>query len=158
MNILEFAINMELEGEKYYNEQAAINQGNILHTVFFMLAKEEKNHAEILESKSKGSPYELNEPLTSIAKSVFYGMEDFESEIKKIPGQVDVYRMALKMEKQSIDLYKKLLSEANEGKELFEYLIKQEEGHFETIEEIIKMVNRPNEWVESAEFGNREEY
>jgi rubrerythrin len=66
--------------------------------------------------------------------------------------------MALEKERQSIELYQKLLLHATDDRELFEYLIKQEQEHYGLLEEIIKMVNRPNEWVESAEFGLREEY
>ena len=44
MNSLEFAISMELEGGKYYREQAEKNQGNSLRTVFLMLAEDEDNH------------------------------------------------------------------------------------------------------------------
>jgi len=66
--------------------------------------------------------------------------------------------LALEMEKKSIELYTKLLSEAADDRELFAYLIKQEQGHLAIVEEIIKLVNRPNEWVEAAEFGEREEY
>lgn len=66
--------------------------------------------------------------------------------------------MAAEKEKQSIELYKKLLSESKEDKDLYEFLISQEEEHYNMMEEIVVLVNRPNEWVGSAEFGNREEY
>ena len=158
MDIWEFAINMELDGEKYYNEQAAKNQGNGLNAVFLMLAKDERDHANILTGISKGLPFKSSEPVNSVIKNIFNEMADFRSEIKEIPAQLDVYRTALEMEKQSIDLYKKLLYEASHDKVLFEYLIKQEEAHYEIVEEIVKMVSRPDEWVESAEFGDREEY
>lgn len=158
MKTLEFAINLELDGEKYYNEQAAINQGNGLNTVFLILAKEESNHAEILRRKAHGLLDKLPESPHSTIKSVFTGMVDFKMDIKSNPEQVDLYRMALDKEAQSIALYKSLLDDAGEGKELFEYLIQQEKEHHSIIEEIIKLVNRPNEWVESAEFGIREEY
>ncbi|WP_363319176.1 ferritin family protein [Desulfosporosinus sp.] len=51
MDILEFAIKMELEGEKYYTEQAKINKDNSLSTVFLLLAKDENIHAKILKNK-----------------------------------------------------------------------------------------------------------
>ena len=62
--------------------------------------------------------------------------------------------------KQSIDLYTRLLSEATNDKKkrLFGYLIRQEKEHFEIMEELIVLINRPDDWVESAEFGVREEY
>ena len=64
------------------------------------------------------------------------------------------------IEKESIDLYKEFLSEAKNEveKNLFQYLIKEEEKHFQILEDIVLLVNRPEEWIESAEFGLREEY
>ena len=68
--------------------------------------------------------------------------------------------MALENEKASITLYQKYLSEAtdDESKSLFEYLLKQEEGHYALIDQLVSIVSRPEEWVESAEFGLREDY
>ena len=87
-------------------------------------------------------------------------MDNFKSEIRDVPKQLELYHEALEMEKRSISLYEKLLSEATNDKEkrLFGYLIRQEKEHFETIEELIVLINRPEDWVESAEFGVREEY
>jgi len=161
MNSFEFAINMELDGEKYYIEQAKINKENSLNTVFIMLAKDEENHAKIFQNKLKELSYELKDNNTlSEFKDVFKGIGDFKNQIKKIPNQLDLYRGALEKEKQSIELYKKLLSEATDDKEkkLFEYLIKQEEDHFAILEELVLLINRSEEWVESAEFGIRKEF
>lgn len=161
MNSLEFAVNMELEGEKYYAEQAELNKDNSLQVVFLMLAKDEKYHAELLQSKFSGSPYQLldNSTLTE-AKNIFDEIGDFKSEVKSIPEQLEVYKDAMKKEKQSIDLYEKLQAEAadDKSKKLFDYLIEQETEHLELFEELVIHVNRPNDWVESAEFGERDEY
>jgi rubrerythrin len=61
MNHYEFAINMELNGEKYYLEQAAKNADNSLGTVFLMLARDERNHAAILQNKFNAEAYELKD-------------------------------------------------------------------------------------------------
>lgn len=37
MNSLEFAINMEHDGEKFYKRQVEINKDNSLNTVFLLL-------------------------------------------------------------------------------------------------------------------------
>ena len=68
--------------------------------------------------------------------------------------------MALQMEKDSIELYQKFFKEAGDEqtKKLFGYLIRQEENHFEIFDNLITLVERPEEWVEDAEFGPREEY
>ena len=160
MNILEFAINMELDGEKYYNDQAEIINDKNLKNIFLILAKDENSHAKILQDKSNNLSYDLksNETLSE-AKNLFKGIKDFKNEIKLNPDQLDLYRVALEKEKESIDLYEKLLSQSedNESKKLFEFLIDQEKDHYTTLEEIVSQLNKSNDWVEAAEFGVRPE-
>ncbi|KGK85496.1 rubrerythrin [Desulfosporosinus sp. HMP52] len=156
MNIFEFAIKMEIDGENYYKEQAEINKDNSLNTVFLMLAKDEKIHARVLQQKANQQAYDLSENETlSEAKNIFKNME-----FKQTPDQLRVYRSALQNEQDSIDLYRTYLSEVtdDESKQLFEYLIKQEEDHYIILEELVLLVSRAEEWVESAEFGTREQY
>ena len=160
MNSIEFAIKMELDGEKYYKEQAEKNKENALKEVFLTLAKEEGLHAAILQ-RDKASTYELQQSNSlSEAKDIFKGLSDFKMEVKSVPDTIDVYRLSLEMEKQSIKLYKTCLDEAKDKqeKELYEFLIKQEEDHYAIMDELITLVSRPDEWVESAEFGLRKEY
>ncbi len=161
MNALEFAIKMELDGERYYREQAVINQGNSLRAIFLMLADDEKMHAQILEKKAKNLNYTLepNETLAT-AKNVFNDKDRIKNEIKEIPSQIDVYRAALDNEKESILLYQKCSSEAADGetKTLFDYLILQEKEHYAILEQLTALLSRSEEWVEDAEFGLREDY
>lgn len=161
MNYLEFAIKMELDGEKYYLDQAEKNQGNNLHTVFMMLTKDERMHAEVLRKKFNEVSYELTSNNTMDEyRNVFEGIDDFEDEVKAKPSQLDAYRMALEKEEESIELYEKMLEDAqnNDERELFEFLIGEEKTHYKIIAEIISHLSRAEEWVESAEFGLREDY
>jgi len=161
MNTFEFAINMELDGEKYYTGQAEMNEGNSLKTVFLMLAKDERNHSEILKKKQQGLSCDLKAGNTlSESENVFKGIGDFKNDIRQTPNQLELYRAALGKEKQSIDLYEGFLLQAadDKSKGLFEYLIKQEEDHLAVIEELVTLINRADEWVESAEFGIRQDY
>ena len=156
MDILEYAIKMENDGEKFYLELAEQNKDTKLNNVFRSLANDEAHHAKIIRDKRQGIATSFSEETETAAKNVF---SDDEFMIESdVPGQVDAYKGALEKEQESIDLYKKLKSEAEGDEELFSFLIEQEEGHYKLIEEIIEMVNRPNEWVESAEFGRRKEY
>jgi hypothetical protein len=43
-------------------------------------------------------------------------------------------------------------------KVLYEFLVLQETKHHLLFDELVKIVSRPEEWVEDAEFGVREEY
>ena len=81
-------------------------------------------------------------------------------EEKETLSQLDFYRAATEMEQKSIDLYTGFLKEVEKDadKELFSYLIKQEQQHYNILDELSIMLRRAEEWVESAEFGDREEY
>lgn len=161
MKPLEFVIKMELDGEQYYLKQAKINEGNSLKTIFLNLARDERKHANILENKAKELDYELKDSKTlEEYKNVFEDLDDFQVEIKEIPSQLDAYRMALEKEKESIELYEKMLEDAVNEKEemLFKFLIKEEKEHYRLLNDLVLLVSRPEEWVESAEFGLREDY
>lgn len=161
MNILTVAIAMEVDLEKYYLRQAEINKDNYLNKIFTMLAKDEAVHAEILRRKADKLDYELKDSRTlEESKHFFSGMKDFKPETKDMPSQLDSFRLAMDMEKKSIDVYKEMYDETEDdkAKKLFEFLIKEEEGHYRIIEQLVIHLTRPEEWIEDAEFGIREEY
>jgi rubrerythrin len=159
MNTIDFAISMELEGQKYYLDLAELNKDNELHKVFLLLADSEKQHAELLEKYKKNEALSLEgQFIQPEFKSVFKDLKQFRKE--HTAKQLDAYRIACEQEEKSIDLYKKMKTNANNVSEeqMYEYLICQEEEHLILFEELVKMVTRPEEWVESAEFGIREDY
>jgi rubrerythrin len=161
MNLLKIAIQMEHDLESFYLKQAELNKDNSLKVVFSLLAKEEENHAIILQHNADkiSLPLDEGETLTEV-RSIFNEMKDFRTEIRDIPSQLDAYRMALEKEEESIKFYKDLQKDAkdDQSKTVFQYLINQEDKHSVILEELIKLVTRPEEWVESAEFGIREDY
>ena len=125
MNALAVAIAMEVDLEQYYLRQAEENKDNSLKRIFTMLAQDEREHADILRSRSEELNYELTASETLVeSKKLFKGMDDFEMEYKSNPSQLDSFRMALEMEKKSIHAYESMLAEAEDekGKEIFKYL------------------------------------
>jgi len=161
MNSLQYAISMEYDGEKYYAKQAELHKGTSLEPLFTHLANDERRHAHIIEDKFGGLPYELSaDSRITEFKNVFDGIPDYESEIQKMPKQLELYQEALLREKESIDLYKKMGAESinDKDKQLFAFLVGQETLHYNFFESLITLVSRPEEWVESAEFGLRKEY
>lgn len=157
MNILDYAIKIELDGVGFYNDLALTAEGSGLNKICLSLAQDEENHARILKNKKDNIKAPLEERPALRTENIFSTPVDFGID-KNYQAQIDLYKLALDKEQQSIDLYNKLLYEMQEDKELFEFLIKQEQEHYRIISDILTMINRPNEWVESAEFGIREEY
>ncbi len=161
MNPMEFAINLEKNGEKYYREQAEKYKGTSVFNIFVMLANDENYHAQILEKKLANKEFELKDTaVVDESKDIFSKAEEFSSDIFSEPRQVDLLREALDKEEESIDLYQKLYDEAGneEDSRLFMFLINEEKKHYKTIDELIKMHRHAEEWVEDAEFGNRDPY
>lgn len=160
MKNYEFAIKMELDGEKYYLEQAEINKNNFLHSTFMMLAEDERKHAQLIKDKYNGVMYELEDNNTfEKSMSIFHNANHIKSELRNLPDQVDIYKDALEKEKGSIDLYKGFLAESDndKSKEFYEFLIEEEEKHYKIIEQMLELYTKHADWVESAEFGLRDE-
>lgn len=161
MELLDLALSMENDLKVFYEKQAQLNESNSLKVPFMLLAKEEETHAQIIKSYSDHIALPLPDShIIADVNAIFKEMKNFKVEIKELPNQLDVYRMALEKEKQSVAFYQDLQDKASEpqSKTVFGYLIEQEKKHCIIVEELIKMASRPEEWVESAEFGLREEY
>lgn len=160
MNTLEFAIEMELDGQKYYLEQARLNESNSVKNVCLILAKDEEYHANILKRKMSELPYDLEDTDTYAQfKNIFKDKGNFKSEVNETPTQLEFYRGALENEKQSINLYTELLAKTDDetDRKIFQYLIEQEKLHFKILEHLATDLRHAEEWVESAEFGLRNE-
>jgi rubrerythrin len=161
MNTLEYAIKMELDGERYYREQAELNRENALYPVCIMLANDEAHHAGMLKSRQARQPIEMPDSDTlQKVKNIFSELGDLAAANKPIPSQLDFYRIASEKEMQSIALYSELKSKAEDKQdiEFFEYLIVQEKHHFEALDNLASLLRSAEEWVESAEFGLRKDF
>jgi len=161
MHSLDYAIRTEVDGVKFYAEQAHRNKGTTLQKVFDLLAEEERQHEVILRHLLSDTFSEIPDN-TSLknTKTIFSDLDNFKDEIRANPHQVEVYRLAREMEQKSIDLYEKMNSEAKNEieKTVLQYLLKQEMRHYQMMDEFVIRIGRPDEWVEAAEFGPREEY
>ncbi|QIB70045.1 ferritin family protein [Aminipila butyrica] len=159
MNSIERAIKLEIDGRNFYLQQAESATNNGLKSIFHTLAEEERIHAQILQNKAEALSYELVDTYAEI-KNLFLEIEEYRDLIALAPDAVDAYSTALENERRSISLYTEMLKEATneEERQVINFIIEQEKGHEKMMEQLVEMVSRPREWVESAEFGIREEY
>jgi rubrerythrin len=161
MNSMDYAIQTEIDGAAFYSEQADLYKGTTLFKVFTILAKEENQHEMVLRRVSSDSFSELpGDGTMSNANTIFSNLDDFKDEIRTNPKQIEVYRLARDMEQKSVDLYEKMMAEAKNDseKDVFKYLVGQEKHHYQMMDEFVIRIGRPEEWVESAEFGERADY
>ncbi|MBC7087436.1 MAG: ferritin family protein [Tissierellales bacterium] len=161
MDYIEMAIQIETDGETFYKEQADKYEGKEISKVFRLLSNEERKHRELLENFSKKIDYTIPEAKEEIDFDyLFKNEEDFKIDTETDPKQIDVYRFALQKENESIELYNKMreLAKDDEERVLLDFLIKQEQNHYKLFNNIVELLRKAEEWVESAEFGIREEY
>jgi len=162
MNIMEYAVKMELDGEQYYRSQAEKNRGGSVYPLLVSMADQEKKHAQIIKSKYEGRQYALAEDDSLLkAKGVFFDTADIRAFVMESPEQVDFYRQAAEKEFESIALYQKMLAGAGneDDKKFCRFLIREEMEHYATLDQLAMMLEHARSWVEAAEFGVRlEEY
>jgi len=126
--IIQFAIDREIEAEAFYLEIAAKTTKEAMRGIFVGFAAEEKRHQQIL----KGI---LNSKETLLQ---FKPVSDYKiSETVEVAGVIDemtmkdAFSIAMKKEEEAMKLYQKLASDAlaEEFKKLFESLALREQGH-----------------------------
>ena len=164
MNIYDFAINFEIENRELYEELAEKSGNEHLRGVFLRLAKAEKEHEHIVRQlKEQKKVDEVETDILSSAKDAFESIsKDLEGqENKAFPQkQVDVYKKAKEMEVDSYKFYTEKAEEADQAdvEKAFKRLAEEERKHERIIDSIIEMVNRPNTWLDDAEWNHLEEY
>ncbi|QDR79465.1 ferritin family protein [Sporomusa termitida] len=165
MQIFDFALKMELDGEQYYRSLAAQVQYDDLKTVLIGLANDERSHYDIiLAAQNNHFHPPAAAPFLAGQQNVFAINREFinhneESIVKLKDEQIDIYRGALIKEQESVELYKNLQATAVTEAEraICITLMQEEEKHVAVLENIIEMLNHVHDWVESAEFNLKEE-
>lgn len=163
MNIYDFAIDFEIENREFYEECAANTSHDELKKVFLELAEEEKKHENIVRQLKENK--EVDEVDTGIlpkAKEAFDKIADnMPTGDDVMPEeQVDVYKKAINLETKSYEFYQERAEEADSElvKKTFNRLAEEEKKHERIIDSIIEMVDRPNTWLEDAEWNHLEDY
>lgn len=145
MNIYDFAMKMELDGKKYYEELMNNAEDKGLKKIFEMLAKDEEEHHRIIKNmKEKDTKYTKSETLKN-ANNIFSKMLSTDQRFNLTTTSIEAYKHALKLEDESIRLYedKYEKSENQEQKKIFRSLAYEEKKHKLIIENILDFASQP---------------
>lgn len=161
MNVFEFAMQMEKEGEAFYREIAAKTKNPGLQKIFATLADEEVVHYNIFKQLFEKMPSETSEAnVLDKAKSIFEEMKAAGSfNITEETPQTDAYKKAMDAEKEAYTFYEKKAEEADdEGeKKILLTFAREERRHYRLLENVLEFVSRPDSWMADAEFVNMQE-
>ncbi len=160
VDIFEYAMQMEKDGEYYYRQLAQQTANKGLKTILVMLADEEVKHYNAVEKMRTVKPRIAETAILTDAKNVFVQIKESGESFDFDTTQTGLYRKAQDIEKESRDFY---LEKANEVKEeyqrdIFLRLAAEEKKHYFLLDNIIEFVSRPETWLENAEWSHLEGY
>jgi len=155
MNVYEYAMKVEKEGEAYYREMAAAATNSGLKRIFTMLADEEVKHYNVFKNMMKKEDMDLKDlDLITDTKTIFQTLADEKDNVTFDADQVQFYKDAITREKDSHDFYAEKAEELDNEKQkkIFLHVAKEEIKHRQILEEIVTFLEEPADWVASAEF------
>ena len=160
MNIFEYAMQMEKDGENYYRQLVEKVNNKGIQTILTMLSGEEVKHYNVLVKIQSQKPEMAETTILADARNVFEQMKEDNEKFDIDVGQRELYKEAQKIEERSRSFYLEKANEVTEEyqKELFLKLAKEEKKHYFLLESIIEFVSRPENWLENAEWYHLDEY
>jgi len=165
MNIYEFAMKMEQDGEAFYREMAAQTSAEGVQRILNMLADDEVKHYNVVKQMrdQAAAPQMEDTAILSQARNVFEQMQGqtfATGQLVHGGPQIEVYREAQEIERKSREFYQEKADEVSSPthRELMLRIAQEENRHYFLLDHMIEFVNRPQTWIEDAEFNHLEEY
>ena len=161
MDFFDVAMGIEKEGEDFYKTLALGCNNDGIINILMMLANDEKKHYAIFKKMKENNPVDFQDTdIFASATEVFKGFrEDFDN-FSCDNTQLDLYKKALDLEKKSYEYYMEKLDEFTDPvhMKIIRKVANEEKGHVLLLENIIELVERPDTWIENAEFFHMEDY
>lgn len=160
MDIFDYAMQMEKDGENYYRRLAESTANKGVKSIFSMLADEEVRHFNILKDAKFQTPQQIREStILHDTRNIFTELKQSGERWNPDAEQKELYRKARDIEEKSRKFYLENAQHAAVGqKEIFLKLAEEERKHYLLLENILQLVSRPESWLENAEFYHSEEY
>jgi rubrerythrin len=164
MNIYEYAMKMESDGREYYLDQAQKQEHPALKKILIELADDELKHYRIFKAMRDGEPAEYrDEEKTTILSSVKNVFEIFRAEGKDLTfpeSAKEVWEKAQEIEEESETFYREKAEEVGDDskKQILNKIADEEHKHWVTMQNVVQFLDRPNHWLEDAEWSNLDQY
>jgi len=161
-NIIETAIEIENTGYEYFRsliDKCSYNEG--VKNILIMLAGEQKRQLDSLQSwLDAGKPDFSNSDFFSASRSIFH---ELKARIDEFSCEIDhlaLYRFAQDIQKRALSSYEEALQKfaGSELSGFLNQLITQKKKQLILLDNIIDLLLRPEQWVESPEFGRLDDY
>ena len=161
MNIFDYAMQMEQDGEAYYRELASKCHVQGLKKILNMLADDEVGHYNTFKNLKAGTDAEVpGSTVLENAKNVFQEIKDTETGFDFDVSEIDQYNKAIEIEKKSEDFYREKANEVEQPgvKDILLNIAEDEKKHRFLLKNTVEFISRPKTWIENAEFYHLDEY
>lgn len=155
MNVYQYAMKIEKEGEAYYRELVAKSPNNGLKRIFNMLAAEEVKHYNIFKSMMKNNNVDVDKlDIITDTKTIFEILNQEKDSVDLSKEEIKYYQEAIEREDNSHKFYLEKSKEIEDEKEklIFIKIAEEEIKHKMILEDIVSFIEEPTNWVSSAEF------
>jgi rubrerythrin len=161
MNVFDYAMQMEKDGEAYYRDLADKCKIEGLKMILLLLADDEVGHYKAFKRlKGELSPEVIETIVLTNAKTIFAEMKETLTDDPADMSEVELYKKAIEVERKSAAFYTEKAGEVEntEAKEAFLKIAGDELKHQHLLENMVEFLSRPKTWVEAAEFVHLDEY
>jgi rubrerythrin len=162
MNIIDFAIQMELDGMTFYEKSAQQTDQPELAKVLRILADEEKRHYNVFKrmkgasSEEARREYESSSPGLSATRNIFHDLVEQRKYSSMGSGAREIWTTALKLEEQSEKLYREESAKETDAtrKFLLDKIADEERNHIYLVDNMLSFMADPQGFSDSADFKN----
>lgn len=163
MQILDYAMQMELDGEKYYRELATTCMDKGIRGILERMAADEVKHYETLMRIKEEAPASMNaDTVRDEARSLFKEVMESGGSFDFNMSELSLYEKARDVEYKARDFYLEHAEEVpeEEAKKIFKRLADEECLHADIMNSLVEFVQQaePGNWIEDAEWYSREDY
>lgn len=148
MDIFDYAIRMENDGEKFYRHLAEQTSHEGIKAILTMLGDDELRHIKAIELARSETPSMPDTAIIDDASNIFQRIKD-NCEPVDISDQAQLFKKALQIEIQACDFYKKKADEAilESHRDIFQRLSELEQVHCAIIKEIMQYTFDTSVWM-----------
>ena len=162
MDILEFAMQMELDGKAFYEKHAKSTSMKELKEILLTLAEEEEKHYQFFKKMKEGKTdltvkdFSYQSKSLAQVKNIFVDMANNNDNSVVKDSEKDVWEEALKIEEKAVAFYsEKAISETDtERKNLLLAIAEEEKRHVHMIDSVLTFLKFPDTFADTAQFKN----
>ncbi len=157
--LIQEAIKLEINGQAFFNQAAALTHNELGKKMFVRLAQEEVKHLEAF-SRMFSEIIKSDEWKKQVRREELKGpsavIQELTDRMKRAEGQseIEALRIGMELETKAVDFFTKSAKSMDDptAREIFEKIADEERFHYDLLLAQYDSVTGSGFWLDSAEF------